>query len=99
MSSIKKSIAAILICVFTMSVLAGCGYVNKSEIYNDISTNDTFTMIASGASMTVYKEDVTDVMYAVYHSPNRGGLVVMLDTDGTPLLYSEWKDRLSSNRD
>jgi len=32
-------------------------------------------------------------MYLAFLPASGGGVTVMLDTDGTPLLYSEWKER------
>lgn len=94
MNNIKKYMAIILICVFAMFTFVGCNTVSKSANYNDSATDNTFTLISSGSRMSIYREDATDVMYVVYHAGYKGGLTVMLDTDGTPLLYSEWKDRL-----
>lgn len=94
MNNIKKYMAIILICVFAMFTFMGCNTVCKSENYNGSTTDNTFTLISSGSRMSIYRENVTDVMYVVYHAGYKGGLTVMLDTDGTPLLYSEWKDRL-----
>lgn len=90
----KKCIAIVLICVLTMSVLTGCNNVSKSKDYDKTATDWTFTLISYGSRMSIYKEDVTDVMYVTYHAGYKGGLTVMLDADGAPLLYSEWKDRL-----
>lgn len=90
-----------LICVLTMFILTGCNNVasntnsvNRSKDYDENATDYTFTLISSGSRMSIYKEDVTDVMYVTYHAGYKGGLTVMLDADGAPLLYSEWKDRL-----
>ena len=90
----KRCIAIMLACVLTMFILVGCNTVSKSREFDENATDYTFTRISSGSRMSIYKEDVTDVMYVVYHAGYKGGLTVMLDTDGTPLLYSEWKNRL-----
>lgn len=90
----KRCIAIMLVCVLVISILTGCNTVGKSKDYNEDVIDCTFTRISSGSCMSIYKEDVTDVMYVVYHTDYKGGLTVMLDTDGTPLLHSEWKDRL-----
>lgn len=94
MNNIKKVFAIVLTCALLMSVLTGCNNVSKSKDFDEDATDFTFTRISSGSRMSIYKEDVTDVMYVTYHAGYKGGLTVMLDTDGTPLLYSEWKDRL-----
>lgn len=94
MNNIKKVFAIVLTCMLLMSILTGCNNVSKSKDFDEDATDFTFTRISSGSRMSIYKEDVTDVMYVTYHAGYKGGLTVMLDTDGTPLLYSEWKDRL-----
>lgn len=94
MNSIKKIFAIVLTCAFLMSILTGCNNVSKSKDFDEDATDFTFTRISSGSRMSIYKEDVTDVMYVTYHAGYKGGLTVMLDTDGTPLLYSEWRERL-----
>lgn len=90
----KRCIAIMLVCILAVSILTGCNTVSKSREFDENATDYTFTRISSGSRMSIYKEDVTDVMYVCYHAGYKGGLTVMLDTDGTPLLYSEWKDRL-----
>ena len=94
MNSIKKIFAIVLTCALLMSILTGCNNVSKSKDFDEDATDFTFTRISSGSRMSIYKEDVTDVMYVTYHAGYKGGLTVMLDTDGTPLLYSEWRERL-----
>ena len=94
MNNIRKCIAIMLVCVLTLFILASCNTVSKSKDYDENATDYTFTLISSGSRMSIYKEDTTDVMYVCYHSGYKGGLTVMLDTDGTPLLYSEWRERL-----
>lgn len=39
---------------------------------------------------SVVHDTLTDVLYLHDDTVNSGGLTVLLDTDGTPLLYSEW---------
>lgn len=90
----KRFIAIMLVCVIAVSILTGCNTVSKSREFDENATDYTFTRISSGSRMTIYKEDITDVMYVCYHAGYKGGLTVMLDADGTPLLYSEWKNRL-----
>lgn len=94
MNNIKKAFAIVLTCAILLLMLAGCNNVSKSKDFDEDATDFTFTRISSGSRMSIYKEDITDVMYVTYHAGYKGGLTVMLDTDGTPLLYSEWRDRL-----
>ena len=64
-----------------------------TDIY-DIQWTDMFEKIGSDNHFYVYRETTTDVMYMQYRERNGyggcGGLTVMLNTDGTPLLYSEY---------
>lgn len=91
---VKKRISSVLVCALAVFTLSGCNTVNKSKDFDENMTDQTFTRISSGSRISIYREDATDVMYAVYHAGYKGGLTVMFDTDGTPLLYSEWKDRV-----
>jgi hypothetical protein len=86
-----KIISIVLTCIIMWCVLVGCKTVNENN--NTQNKYSTFTLINSVGSIYVYKEDVTDVMYAALRSGYKGGLTVMLDADGTPLLYSEWENR------
>lgn len=95
MKRVKRYIAIMLICVLAVSILTGCdNTVSKSKDFDENGTDYTFTLISSGSRMSLYKENITDVMYLVYHIGYKGSLTVMLDADGTPLLYSEWKEKL-----
>ena len=90
MKNIKKHIVAIAVFVFVMFTFLGCNTVDGA--------NDMFTKVCSKKNFVhgdiyVYRENTTDVMYMIYSSGYKGGLTVMLDADGSPLLYSEWKDR------
>lgn len=91
----KKAIAIILTITLSAICIVGCNNVNTSEDYDENATDIAFTLISSGSRFSVYKEDITDVMYVAYNAGYRGGLTVMLDTDGTPLLYSEWKEQMN----
>ena len=41
--------------------------------------------------MSIYKENSTDVMYVVYQEGYKGGITIMMDANGLPLTYSDWK--------
>ena len=45
-----------------------------------------------GSDIYLYRESSTDVLYMWKKAYYAGGLSVMLHPDGTPLLYSEWKE-------
>lgn len=95
MKNIKKCFMLVLACILAISLLTGCNKVYKAHDYDNEMTDWTFTFIASGSRMSIYKEDITDVMYVVYHDGYNGGMTVMMNEDGTPLLYSEWAKMLN----
>lgn len=49
-----------------------------------------FELVGCDHSLLVYREVRTDVLYLVFLEAARGGLTVMCNSDGTPLLYSDW---------
>ena len=87
-----KYIGLILCCIALVFVLLN--YSMRASTVANSEIENAFTLVAYDDNMYVYKENITDVMYIVYNSANRGGLTVMLNTDGTPLLYSEWKNNI-----
>ena len=87
MRNITKVLIIILIC--TLLIWLYNSVTNRSAN----ASYDLFTHVGSEGRFRIYKENITDVMYVTYDVLYKGGLTVMLDTDGTPLLYSEWKDK------
>ena len=87
-------ITAIILIAISVASCAPTDYSSSDNAASSINNPYvTFTRVHSNYSFYVYVENVTDVMYLAFIPANGGGVTVMLDTDGTPLLYSEWKER------
>lgn len=84
-----KKILAIFILLF-MFLLTGCG--GKTDSQNSQKTN-MFIIIQESSSAYPYKivyQKDTKVMYAVSNGYyNSGVLTVLVNQDGTPMLYEE----------
>jgi hypothetical protein len=87
-------ITAIILIVISVASCAPADYPSSDNAASSVNNSYvTFTRVYSNYSFYVYVENVTDVMYLAFLPASGGGVTVMLDTDGTPLLYSEWKER------
>lgn len=87
-----KKIFIILAMVAAMSLgLVGCDYAameSEEEDYSNVPS--MFIKVEDGDNYRVVYHKDTKVMYAVsYSSYNRGNFTVMLDADGTPMLYED----------
>lgn len=81
----------LLICVlFIALLLCSCGTAVQTEEVSKNSKNSMFILLEHNTSIgydIVYHRD-TKVMYAVSNGHyNHGTFTVMLDVDGTPMLY------------
>ena len=84
----KKFIAVIMLVVFSM-LLVGCSSDNNAVIQNHILHNRFVKVESNSAGYAIYVDTETDVMYlAMRHNVDQLGLTVLVDADGTPLLYS-----------
>lgn len=82
----KNKIKVAAITLAAAAVLSGCG--NKVANESDSSAPSMFTTVEIAGSWTIVYHNETKVMYAVsagYY--NYGTFTVMLDTDGSPLLW------------
>ena len=76
-----KKIIAVLLCVCLL--LTGCGVVNRV-------TNSMFITVESGLDYKVVYHRDTKVMYAVSEgSSNIGTFTLLVNPDGSPMLYKE----------
>ena len=68
-------------------VESGHGIVKELEYDNTL-----FEVVArdTGDKIVIFRDRLTDVLYMNYRLGQAGGLTVMVNSDGTPLLYSEW---------
>lgn len=63
--------------------------------------SEMFQEVFHDHTITVYREKRTDVMYMQVHKSSfetiYGGLTVMINTNGTPLTYTQWLSIPTSN--
>jgi hypothetical protein len=84
---VRKKIVCALLAVMMMAAVCGCA---ASESASEKAENSTsmFVPVESDVSWTVVYQKDTKVMYAVSRGTyNRGTFTVLLNADGTPMLY------------
>ena len=79
----KKIFCLLLLLIMPVMVLCGCGV---SEEAYDNGGADRFKFIEYQL-MTIAIDKETRVMYLIYALAYRGGMTVMLNADGTPMLW------------
>lgn len=87
-----KKIFIILAMVAAMSLgLVGCDYATMESEEEDCSNVPSmFVQVENGVDYKIVYHKDTKVMYAIsYSSYNRGNFTVMLNADGTPMLYEK----------
>ena len=85
---LKRIIACIMICIM-MFALCSCGRNESGYTYN-ICENVSFTLVAREKQFSIYVHNETGVMYIAKEpndSKHYGGISVMLDENGKPLIY------------
>lgn len=84
----KKIIALVLVFSLVLVLTACTATPSESEPeYNPFK--DRFDSYKVDATMRVYVDKVTGVCYLWEKSGYGGGITVMLDADGKPLIYKE----------
>lgn len=86
--------ATLLLLVIILSLnLVGCGRANlRNASTLDVIDNSMFIEIEKGASWRVVYHEETKVMYVVsYASYNGGNFVLLVNPDGSPMIYEEIK--------
>lgn len=89
----KKIISLLLLLVIPTALLCGCKTI-ETYPYKTIQSGDRFVIIKelTTHANTVYVEmydKTTKVMYVYVKLGESGSLTVMLNADGTPLLWDE----------
>lgn len=85
-----KKIFAVLATLILSVTLAGCGTnrAERSESAQDEDIASRFVIIEESGIWNVVADQETKVMYAVSRgSYNHGNFTVLVNSDGTPLLY------------
>lgn len=89
----KKLVAIILTVIMTCFIFAGCQTKYKAtanETKRFIEIESDLEMDSSGLTVrgnTIYVDRETGVMYLVFYGGNRAGITVLLNADGTPMIY------------
>lgn len=85
----KRILAIIISIILCCLVLSGCG--RKNEVIKTTELDSRFKIIKDTNDGYGYCDIIVDtetgVMYLFRGAGYRGGLTVMVDTDGKPLIY------------
>ena len=87
----KKIVAIILVVMMSCFIFAGCGGTKENSrfiiINSDVSSEDMF-------SSQLYADKQTNVVYWFTKSGYGQTMTVMLNSDGTPVLYDFEKQEI-----
>lgn len=78
----KKLISLVLVLVLIFALVGCTGASSENE-----TTSDRFVRVYSEYSNCIYVDSETNVMYFWHNGVYSGGLSVMLDENGDPLLW------------
>lgn len=81
----KRAIVIIMLVVLLSVSLCGCG---KAE-----AGNRRLWILDKGATYGIYVDNLTGIQYL---SAYKGGVCVMVDTEGKPLIWDGYYDKNSS---
>lgn len=80
-----KKLAIMLVLAISLS---GCsGRNSNTEYENENENNERFRKVYSGFSNGIYVDSETNVMYFWHSGGYSGGLTVMVDENGKPLIW------------
>lgn len=80
----KRCMAILLVLVMAVAMLAGCA---STPIVEDVQTDARFVVVVMQGSNVVYADTETGVMYYFHKGGYGGGMSVMVDADGNPLIW------------
>ena len=85
----KKRILTIVMVVMMLFNLVGCS-TSSVENVNENQPTSMFVLVENTASWRIVYHKETKVMYAVSASSyNYGNFTLLINSDGTPMLYEE----------
>lgn len=79
----KKIFVWLLVLVMVLALM-GC---HNTPVSDDVETDDRFVVVVDQEFNTVYADTKTGVMYYFHKSGYSGGMTVLVDADGNPLLW------------
>lgn len=85
--AISKAIPLVVIAMLMLALLTGCENAALSDEQNPFK--DRFAKLDVSMNVNVLVDTKTGVCYLNYWNANGVGSTVLLDTDGTLLLYEE----------
>ena len=86
----------LIFCLLLLSIsLAGCGFSDRieyakeawEEAEEEVIKNNKFYSIDAGNGDSIYIDKETRVQYLFIREGYGGGLTVLVDADGKPILY------------
>lgn len=80
----KRCMAVLLVLVMVVTMMVGCAI---TPIVEDVETGERFVVVVTQGANTVYADTETGVMYYFHKSGYGGGMTVMVDADGNPLIW------------
>lgn len=80
-----KIMLAIMLCVMVAGVIAGCMSTPPAVGYTENS--ERFAIAVSEGRNDIYVDTYTGVMYFYHDGGDSGGMSVMLDQNGKPLIW------------
>lgn len=83
----KRFIALVIVAMLLVALFAGC---YDRGVKADGKLDKRFTCVMSDSYHEIWKDNNTGVLYWwLYSNTYRGGITVLLDKDGKPLLDGE----------
>lgn len=90
-----KKLSIILCCLLLSISLTGCGFRDRiehakeawKEAEEEVINNNKFYSISAGDGNHIYVDKETRVQYLFVREGYGGGLTVLVDADGKPILY------------
>lgn len=86
----KKCMAILLVLVMAAFVFVGCGAVVEDG-GNGYESTKRFEVVWNDFDSEILVDTETGVMYFYYDGYNAGGLTVMVDAEGNPLIWDTYK--------
>lgn len=84
----KKIFCLLLILIMPILIFCGCSNTIANEIGTEYITGDVcLVKVAESDCFCIFVHKETRVMYLANTEAYRYGLTVMLNTDGTPMLW------------
>lgn len=87
----KKILFIYIVC---MILLCGCSVAETEKAYENQESTPMFVEVEQDMSWKVVYHKETKVMYAISGgSYNRGAFTLLVNADGTPMLYKDGDDK------